>query len=59
MVADDDGVVVVRKEEAAKVLADSKAREEKEAGELSLDIFGFRNGLVERGLKYIGRDPEA
>jgi 4-hydroxy-4-methyl-2-oxoglutarate aldolase len=61
IVADDDGVVVVPREKAADVLAKSKAREEKEektrarlsAGELGLDIYGFRERLAGKGLKYV------
>jgi len=61
IVADDDGVVVVPLEKAVEVLAKSKAREEKEAGvrkrleagELGLDIYGFRDRLAAKGLKYV------
>jgi 4-hydroxy-4-methyl-2-oxoglutarate aldolase len=61
VVADDDGVVIVPREKAADVLARSKAREEKEektrarlsAGELGLDIYGFRERLAAKGLKYV------
>ena len=61
IVADDDGVVVVPRDKAADVLAKSKSREEKEentrarlqAGELGLDIYGFRDRLAAKGLKYV------
>ena len=61
MVADDDGVVVVRRKDAAKVLGKSQEREAKEAktrerlssGELGLDIYGFRDRLAAKGLKYV------
>jgi 4-hydroxy-4-methyl-2-oxoglutarate aldolase len=61
IVADDDGVVVVPRETAESVLGKSKAREEKEAGvrarlsagELGLDIYGFRDRLAAKGLKYV------
>ena len=61
IVADDDGVVVVRRKEAADVLAQSRTREEKEAksrarylrGECSLDVNNLRARLAEKGLKYI------
>lgn len=61
IVADDDGVVVVRREDAAAVLAAGRAREAKEtstrarlaAGELGLDIYGMREQLAERGLRYV------
>ncbi|ESR22612.1 putative siderophore biosynthesis protein [Lutibaculum baratangense AMV1] len=61
IVADDDGIVVVAREEAAKVAEASQAREEKEeknrqrlkSGELGLDIYGFRERLAAKGLKYV------
>ena len=61
IVADDDGVVVVRRGDAAEVLKKSLAREDKEAGvrerlkagELGLDIYGFRDRLAAKGLKYV------
>lgn len=61
MVADDDGVCVVRRDEARDVLEKSLARvaaeEEKRkrlsAGELGLDIYDMRKKLAEKGLKYI------
>jgi len=66
IVADDDGVCVVKREEAAEVLAKARAREEKEAGvrarlqagELGLDIYGMRERLAAKGLVYrdYGRD---
>lgn len=66
IVADDDGVVVVRRREAANVLDLSREREEKEAksrvryarGELSLDVNNMRAKLVERGLKYSDAPPD-
>ena len=64
IVADDDGVVVVSRLEAADVLASAKQREEKEAksrrryaaGELSLDIYDMRPKLNEKGLRYLNGD---
>ena len=66
IVADDDGVVVVRRKEAADVLRLSVEREKKEAqsrerylrGELSLDVANMRGRLTEKGLKYIDVAPE-
>ena len=64
IVADDDGVVVVSRLEAVDVLASSIQREENEAksrrryaaGELSLDMYGMRPRLDEKGLKYLDGD---
>ncbi len=61
IVADDDGVVVVRREQVATVLDSARARlaneEEKrrrfEAGELGLDIYNMRERLAEKGLRYV------
>ncbi|MBK3798942.1 4-carboxy-4-hydroxy-2-oxoadipate aldolase/oxaloacetate decarboxylase [Azospirillum brasilense] len=61
IVADDDGVCVVRREEAAEVLAkaqDRLAKEEEKrarlaAGELGLDIYGMRGPLAAKGLRYV------
>lgn len=61
IVADDDGVCVIAREKAASVLEQSTAREKKEAtvrarlkaGELGLDIYGMRQRLAEKGLKYV------
>ena len=66
IVADDDGVVVVRRQEAADVLAKSKAREEKEAktrevlssGTLGLDYYKFREALAAKGLRWMDQPPE-
>lgn len=60
IVADDDGVCVVRHEDAASVLQKSQAREAAEeakrkrlaAGELGLDIYDMRAKLDAMGLRY-------
>ncbi|CAO3382737.1 4-carboxy-4-hydroxy-2-oxoadipate aldolase/oxaloacetate decarboxylase [Azospirillum argentinense] len=61
IVADDDGVCVVRREEAAEVLAKAQDRLAKEedkrarlaAGELGLDLYGMRGPLAAKGLRYV------
>ena len=63
IVADDDGAVVVRREEADEVLAKTRAREEREEkireryanGELGLDMNNMRPALAEKGLEYVDR----
>lgn len=60
IVADDDGVCVVPRERAGEVVKQCTAREQKEAavrerlkaGELGLDIYGMREKLAAKGLKY-------
>jgi 4-hydroxy-4-methyl-2-oxoglutarate aldolase len=61
IIADDDGVCVVPLARAKSVAEQSAAREKKEAavrarlkaGELGLDIYGMRQRLAEKGLKYV------
>lgn len=60
VVADIDGVCIVRRQNAAAVLQKAQARESNEAekrarlasGELGLDIYGMREKLASKGLVY-------
>jgi len=61
IVADDDGVCVVRREEAGAVLTAAQTRLAAEeakrarlaAGELGLDIYDMRGRLREKGLRHV------
>jgi 4-hydroxy-4-methyl-2-oxoglutarate aldolase len=66
IIADDDGVVVVPRTRSADVLDAARKREDREAmarkryqaGELSLDVHGMRDGLAQKGLVYIDHPAE-
>jgi len=66
VVADDDGVCVVPRRDAAQVAERCAARESKEAavrerlrrGELGLDVYAMRARLAERGLVYRDAAPD-
>lgn len=59
--ADDDGVCVVRREDADQVVAKARSRLSAEeakrsrlaSGELGLDIYDMRGRLAEKGLQYV------
>lgn len=61
IIADDDGVCVVKRDEAQSVLQKARERLDKEAekrrrlqaGELGLDIYDMRPRLREKGLTYV------
>ncbi|MCQ4249113.1 4-carboxy-4-hydroxy-2-oxoadipate aldolase/oxaloacetate decarboxylase [Pseudomonas stutzeri] len=61
VVADDDGVVVVRRGEVAQVVEATRKRADAEEakrirlskGELGLDIYNMRPRLAEKGLRYV------
>lgn len=66
VIADDDGVCVVRRQDAADVLEKSRTREAKEDatrqrlqnGEVGLDIYSMREKLAEKGLNYVSHAGE-
>ncbi len=63
IVADSDGVVRVRRDQAETVLAASRSRDASEDvirqslqdGQSSMDLFDLRKGLEERGFSYLDR----
>jgi 4-hydroxy-4-methyl-2-oxoglutarate aldolase len=66
VVADDDGVVIVARGEVRAVTAKSRDREAKEAvsrdklarGDLGIDLYGMREKLKARGLRYVANADE-
>ena len=66
VVADHDGVVVVRREDAPQVAQLARQRQQKEegtrdrlsSGELGLDIYNLRAKLQELGVEYFDTKPE-
>jgi 4-hydroxy-4-methyl-2-oxoglutarate aldolase len=66
IIADDDGVVVVKRGDADDVVAKGEKRHADEegkrkrlaAGELGLDMYGMREPLKKAGLTYVDELPE-
>jgi 4-hydroxy-4-methyl-2-oxoglutarate aldolase len=66
IIADDDGVVVVKRGDAADVVAKGEKRHADEegkrkrlaAGELGLDMYNMREPLKKAGLTYVDELPE-
>ena len=65
IIADDDGVVCVPRDQVAQVLTAARARTAKEEvsrrqladGALSLDLYGLREKLAARGVEYVKYQP--
>jgi 4-hydroxy-4-methyl-2-oxoglutarate aldolase len=66
IVADADGVCVVPRQAAAevarlsaeRVAKEEKSRERLRAGELGLDMYGWRAKLAELGVRYVDEEKE-
>lgn len=67
IVADDDGVVVVKRQEVEAVLEEAKVRSANEEtkrrqfenGDSSLDVYGMRDRLAEKGLRYVDSEEQS
>lgn len=67
VIADDDGVAIVRREDAPRVLEAARTRVEKEietrklleSGELGVDFYGLRTKLEQLGVEWVDRRPES
>jgi 4-hydroxy-4-methyl-2-oxoglutarate aldolase len=66
VIADDDGVVVVARKDAAEVVAKGEKRHADEegkrkrlaSGELGLDMYNMREALAKAGLVYLDHPEE-
>lgn len=64
IVGDQDGVVVIRREQAAdiaklgaaRIAKEQKSRERLQAGELGIDFYGLRSKLGELGVQYVDEE---
>jgi len=67
VIADDDGVLCVPREDAARAVTAAQARADKEEasraafrrGELGLDRYGLRDRLAGLGIEYVSADEFA
>ena len=67
IIADDDGVVCVPRGDVSQALAAAQARVAKEeqtrlalaAGQLGLDLYGLRDKLTARGVRWVGAGEES
>ena len=67
VVGDADGVVVVRRQNAAEIVRlgtervakEEKSRDRLRRGELGLDFYGFRARLTDLGVRYVDDDEDA
>jgi 4-hydroxy-4-methyl-2-oxoglutarate aldolase len=60
-VADDDGVILVAREQAGEIMESARRRLDREAetrarlaaGELGLDLYGFRQRMRDLGVRWV------